>query len=130
MSALQPSLLGPALLSVIQQPSFVQSLWAALPTPQEEHWYELARAPSPALATPPEPLTQSLAEFLHAPSLEEQSKTMVAVSQTAVSSHPASADSPSILPFSWCDLPQAWEFSYGEDNRLVAWFPDDSSNYG
>ncbi|XP_076036268.1 uncharacterized protein LOC143022131 [Oratosquilla oratoria] len=33
-------------------------------------------------------------------------------------------DSFEFRPFSWCDLPRSWEYSFGEDHKLVAWSPD------
>ncbi|XP_076055410.1 uncharacterized protein LOC143033799 [Oratosquilla oratoria] len=33
-------------------------------------------------------------------------------------------DSFEFRPFSWCDLPRSWEYSFGEGHKLVAWSPD------
>ncbi|XP_045111634.1 uncharacterized protein LOC123504832 isoform X2 [Portunus trituberculatus] len=35
-------------------------------------------------------------------------------------------DLPEFRPFSWCELPESWEYSFGEDGKLVAWSPDAS----
>ena len=44
---------------------------------------------------------------------------------------PAATTGPcEFLPFSWRDLPQSWEYSFGEDGRLVAWSPDDTRPEG
>lgn len=135
MCAMLPSLLGPALLSLLQHPTTAQSLWAALPSLQEEHQDDLARAPSLVPVSPPETPAPSSAEFLSGPSQEKPDKSTVVVNEVAHVSFPAPPSAPFVSPpvamsgpylfllFSWCDLSQSWE-----DNTLVTWCLDDISD--
>lgn len=142
ISAIHPSILSSALLSLLQQSSVPKNLKVVLTSLPEERHDKLAHAPFPSPISPSDIPFPSSTVFLTGGKQEEPVRGAVvkdevdldafSLPQPPLSIPPTvtMSDACSFLPFTWCDLSQSWEHSYEEDNRLMVWWQDDSSDYG
>lgn len=141
VAALLPSLIGPVIDSAMSRYPAFRSSQAGEAPPQVQPSGELrVRASSVTLPPGPylRPYTPAEEVGLGGPSYEQPPSPPCGGWGDGVEDHRRSSPSPSapsppstrdsyeFLPFSWCDFPHSWEYSFGEDNKLVAWSPDSS----
>ncbi|XP_076055157.1 uncharacterized protein LOC143033549 [Oratosquilla oratoria] len=134
VAALLPSLIGPVLESALSHyPAFQAAQIKTHPSPEQPPIEPTALAPPPTLPPGPSlrPSVPATGIGLEGPSQEEP-PNQTSVGLDGVEDHyssslpypPTMTDSFEFRPFSWCDLPRSWEYSFGEGHKLVAWSPD------
>ncbi|XP_076038465.1 uncharacterized protein LOC143023748 [Oratosquilla oratoria] len=134
VAALLPSLIGPVLESALSHyPAFQAAQIITHPSPEQPPIEPTALAPPPTLPPGPSlrPSVPATGIGLEGPSQEEP-PNQTSVGLDGVEDHyssslpypPTMTDSFEFRPFSWCDLPRSWEYSFGEGHKLVAWSPD------